>query len=84
MWQEFILSHAEKKKPQSSTSEDGLSKKSMTDFHQVISYPFCVVLINSLNHNVLVCLNTKRCRWLSIVKVLDAEGKRFLRVLGNR
>ncbi|XP_010261815.1 PREDICTED: ATP-dependent DNA helicase Q-like 3 isoform X2 [Nelumbo nucifera] len=38
LWQEFILNNAEVKKLESSSSHDGLSKKSLIDFNQMVEY----------------------------------------------
>lgn len=45
IWQEFILSNAEKKKSQPSSSQDGISKKSLADFSHVVfkSLLWCLI-----------------------------------------
>lgn len=45
IWQEFILSNAESKKLQSSSSQDGMSKKSLADFSHVDfkSFIWCLI-----------------------------------------
>lgn len=85
MLQEFILRNAGSKKSQTSNLQEGLSKKSLNDYHQVKFDQ----LPQDLNKQISVWLLVVKLeyhlhRWLTTVKVLDAAGKRFLRVLENR
>ena len=84
IWQEFILSNAESKKLQSSSSQDGMAKKSLADFSHVDFKSFISCLIELPLPQMFYSSLHTICRWLNTVKDLVAEEKKSLRILGNR